>query len=120
MTGHTRQTTGPLRNKAQEERAAAGSDVKRLADHASLADEETWEAPLGHSGTRRAWTLTLCMLAAFILGAFGLTTGPRVLLWIGVAAFVLLGAFSVWTRTWTDYAGDKREARAEKGRDAAS
>ncbi|MBR7829127.1 hypothetical protein KDK95_22660 [Actinospica sp. MGRD01-02] len=122
MTGHTRHTTGPLRNKAQEERAVEGSEIKKIADTPSLADQETWDAPLGHSGTRRAWALSLSMLAAFILGAIGLTVGPRVLLWIGVAAFVLLGAFSLATRTWTDYVGAKREKQeeeAEENRGAA-
>jgi len=108
MTGRTRHPSGPVRNKAQEERAAADEETKRLADTPELAGQEMWAHPSGHSGTRRAWAIALGMLASLILAAGGLTFGPRVLLWIGIALFVLLAALSFTVRTWTDYVREKR------------
>lgn len=95
-------------NKAQQEHAAADEEPKRFVDTADFADKETWAHPVGHSGTRRAWALSLGMLAAFLLAGGGFTFGPRVLLWVGVAVFVALGLLSFGIRVWTDYVRDKR------------
>lgn len=109
MTGRTQHLSDPVRNKAQEERAVADDEPKRLADTADLADKETWAHPSGHSGTHRAWLITVGMLASFGLGAAGLASGPRVLLWIGIALFVVLAVYSVSVRAWSDYVRERRE-----------
>lgn len=109
MTGRTHQLSGPVRNKAQEERAVADEEPKRHADTADLAGQDTWAHPSGHSGTRRAWALSVGLLASFGLAAAGLAASPRVLLWIGIALFVILAAYSVSTRAWTDYVRERRQ-----------
>jgi hypothetical protein len=103
-----RNASGPVHNKAQEERAAADEEPKKFSDTADFADKETWAHPAGHSGTRRAWAIAVGLLAAFGLGAAGLTAGPLVLLWIGVALFVVLGVLSVSGRVWSDFTREKR------------
>ncbi|HEX4791500.1 MAG TPA: hypothetical protein VH372_23760 [Actinospica sp.] len=113
MTEYTRtaKTREKVRNKAQEERHAVGRDLKKLADTASV--EETWEHASGHSGTRRAWAVSIGMVAAFLLAAGGMTFGPRVLQWVGVGGFVVLGVYSLAARTWTDYVHDTRRSTEE-------
>lgn len=59
--------------------------------------------PKGHGGTRRSWSVSLAMVAAFLLAGAGMTFGPHVLLWVGVGLFVLLGVYSLAARTWTDH-----------------
>jgi hypothetical protein len=108
MSGRTKYPSGPARNKAQEERAAADEHTKSLADTPDLGGRETWAHPAGHSGTRRTWAISLGMLASFVLAAGGLTFGPLALLWIGIALFVVLGAYSVKTHAWSDFVREKR------------
>lgn len=92
-----------MRNKAQEEHDVADDEPKQLTDTPNLLEDETWGHPRGHSGTRRAWAVSLCMLVAFLLGAGGLTFGPRVLLWTGAGLFVVLTVYGLATHTWTDF-----------------
>ena len=108
MSERTQQIPVAAHNKAQEEHAAADDEPKRFVDTADLADKETWAHPAGHSGTRRAWTISVSMLASFVLAGVGLTFGPRALLWIGVALFVALAAVSFGLSVWTDYVREKR------------
>lgn len=114
MAGRNRNGAGPTRNKAQEERAAADEEPKKFADTAQLGEPETWAHPAGHSGTRRAWVISIGMLAAFLLAGGGFTFGPRVLLWVGVAVFVVLGVLSFAIRVWTDYVGERRHIKERK------
>lgn len=116
MSGRTSEEAPRNRPEA---RAAADTDVKRFVDYATFAKPETWEDPVGHSGTRLAWALSPAMAAAFLLGACGLALGPRVLLWIGIGAFVVAGRFSAWTRAWTDYAREERRPEPGENRGAA-
>lgn len=129
MSGQTRETTETVRNKAQEEREAAGEETKSFTDTPQLADGETWENATGHSGTRRAWVVSLAMVASFLIGGVGMTLGPRVLLWIGAGLFVLLAVYSLAAHTWTDYArveerrelsGRRDEAQAVRTREGAA
>jgi hypothetical protein len=106
MSQHDLHGTDRVRNKAQEERAAADKDVKKLTDTADVRGGETWEDATGHSGTKHAWAISLAMVASALLAAGGMTFGPRVLLWVGVGLFVALGLYSVATRAWTDYVHD--------------
>jgi hypothetical protein len=103
MSRRSRDADGPARNKAQEERQAADQDVERLADAPELAPGETRGRSSDHGGTRHAWAVSLAMVASFLLGAAGMTFGPRALLWLGVGLFVLLGCYSVAMHIWTDY-----------------
>ena len=91
------------RNEAQEARRAADDEVKRLADVPSVRGGETWGNPSGHSGTHSAWFVSGVILAGFILGAFGFTIGPHVLLWIGVGVIVVAAAYGLLTHAWSDY-----------------
>lgn len=101
-----------VHNKAQEERAAADDEPKRLADTPDLADKETWAHPAGHSGTHRAWAVSVAMLASFLLAGEGLTFGPRVLLWIGVGLFVALGVLGLAMSAWTDFVRERAEGES--------
>lgn len=103
MAGFTRYATDWVRNKAHEDRSAHPKDVERVTDPPDVRDGETWEEPTGHSSTRHAWTVSLAMVAAFLLGGAGFTFGPRVLLWVGVGLFVALGVYSLAAHAWTDY-----------------
>lgn len=111
MSGHTDSAGEPVRNKAQEDRSADGGDVKRVTDTPAVEGGETWENASGHSGTRHSWSVSLAMVAAFLLGGAGMTFGPRALLWVGVAVFVLLGVYSLAAHTWTDYRAGRRQER---------
>ncbi|HET9172379.1 MAG TPA: hypothetical protein VFN97_23330 [Actinospica sp.] len=91
------------RNRAQLERGAEGKDAKRLADVARIGVAETWEETHGHSGTRRAWIVSLAIVASLLLAAGGFTFGPRILLWIGVGCAVALGVYSLVGRIWSDF-----------------
>jgi hypothetical protein len=93
---------GP-RNRAREERGAGVRDVKRLADTAQIEGGDRWDRPSGHSGTRRAWVVSLAILACVLLAAGGMTFGPRLLLWVGAGLAVVLGAYSLVARVWSDY-----------------
>lgn len=97
------ESTASVRNQAQEERGAAGHEQKTFTDTPQVGGGEKWSEPSGHSGTRRAWALSLAMLASFILGGVGITFGPRMLLWIGSGLFVVLGAYSLTTHAWSDF-----------------
>jgi hypothetical protein len=90
------------RNQAQEERGAAGEDRKRFTDAPEISGGEKWEEPSGHSGTRHAWSVSLAMVASFLLAGVGMTFGPRVLLWIGIGLFCALGVYSLATHAWSD------------------
>ena len=65
--------------------------------------------PEGHGGTRHSWSVSLAMVAAFLLAGAGMTFGPRVLLWVGVGLFVLLGLYSLAAHTWTDHENDDKQ-----------
>jgi Flp pilus assembly protein TadB len=114
MSGRTEHSSEQVRNQAQQERAAADEDRKKFADTADFADKETWGHPAGHSGTRRAWAVSTGMLASFLLAGAGLTFGPRVLLWIGIGLFVVLGALGFTVRVWTDYVREKKRIPADQ------
>lgn len=103
MSGRSRHLPEEVRNKAQEERQAADEDVKKLTDLPDIQGGERWDHPVGHSGTRHAWLVSVAMVACFLLAAGGFTFGPRVLLWIGVGLFAALGIYSLASRAWTDY-----------------
>lgn len=113
MSDRTRQPTGPLRNKAQEEHGAADSETKVFTDTPDIP-EETWANPSGHSGTRHAWAISLGMVASFLLAAGGFTFGPRVLLWIGIGLFVALGVYGFARSAWTDYVRDPKQESSSK------
>jgi len=91
------------RNEAQEARNVSDDEVKRLADMPSVHGGETWGKPSGHSGTHSAWFVSGVILAGFILGAFGFTIGPHVLLWIAVGVIVVTAAYGMVTHAWSDY-----------------
>lgn len=91
------------RNIAQEERGVAGDDLKRVADTAQIGVGETWGESHGHSGTRRAWIVSIAIVCSILLAGGGFTFGPRVLLWIGVGCAVALGGYSLIGRVWSDY-----------------
>lgn len=90
-------------NAAQRARGAQGSDVKRLTDSANVLGGETWENPSGHSGTPRGYVASGVIVLGFIVGGVGLTVGPRVLIWIGVAIIVVAGVLGLATHVWSDY-----------------
>jgi hypothetical protein len=90
-------------NRAQAERHASDQDIKRVADMPSIRGGEKWAEAKGHSGTRRAWVLSVLVLVGAVLIAFGMTVGPFLLVWIGIAAVVLAGGYSLVSRTWSDY-----------------
>jgi hypothetical protein len=113
-TQYATHSTGPVRNKAQEERHAADEDIKRFTDTADVLGGETWEYPTGHSGTRSSWAVSLAMVGSFLLAGAGMTFGPRVLLWIGAGLFVALGVYSFAAHTWTDYTHDPQQRPKEK------
>lgn len=102
-------------NTAQEARQAADDEVKRVADVPSVHGGETWGNASGHSGTHAAWFVTGVILAGFVLGGVGLTFGPRVLLWCGVAVVVLAGAYGAVTRAWSDYRVVRETDPADEG-----
>jgi opacity protein-like surface antigen len=90
-------------NQAQEERGAADTDTKRFTDTPEISGGEKWEESSGHSGTRRAWTVSLAMVASFLVAGVGMTFGPRLLLWIGIGLFVVLGVYSLAAHSWSDF-----------------
>ncbi len=94
-------------NAAQRERGVADGDRKKIRDGANVRGGETWGDSSGHSGTRAAYTATGLVVAGFIIGGVGLTVGPRVLLWIGVALIVLTGALGMLTHVWSDYRSEQ-------------
>ena len=100
-------------NAAQEARQAAGDEVKRIADVPSVHGGETWANASGHSGTRAAWFATGAILAGFVLGGVGLTVGPRLVIWIGVAVVVIVAVFGTMTHVWSDYR-PRPESNAEQ------
>jgi hypothetical protein len=91
------------RNTAQTERKAGDDEVKKIADTANVQGGETWGNASGHSGTRAAWYASGGVVAGFLLVAFGMTVGPRLLIWIGIGVIVLVGAFGMATHVWSDY-----------------
>jgi hypothetical protein len=91
------------RNQAQEERGAADTNTKKFTDTPEISGGEKWQEPSGPSGTRRAWTVSLAMVASFLLGGVGMTFGPRLLLWIGIGLFAVLGVYSLVAHSWSDF-----------------
>ena len=106
-------------NAAQEARQASDDEVKRLADVPSVHGGETWGNASGHSGTHSAWFVSGLILAGFILGAFGFTVGPQVLLWIGVGVIVVVGAYGMLTHAWSDYREIRENDPAEENEDGS-
>ena len=100
-------------NQAQEERGAAGTDTKTFTDTPEISGGEKWQESSGHSGTRRAWTVSLALVASFLLGAVGMTFGPRLLLWIGIGLFVVLGVYSLVAHSWSDFTARGTHGGAE-------
>lgn len=88
-------------NAAQKARGAKDHEQKKLRDSANVS--ETWENPAGHSGRPIGYAASGVIVLGFILGGIGLTVGPRLLIWIGVAVIVLTGAVGMATHVWSDY-----------------
>jgi thiol:disulfide interchange protein len=88
-------------NAAQKAHGARGHEQKKLRDSANVS--ETWENPAGHSGRPIGYAASGVIVLGFILGGIGLTVGPSVLIWIGVAVVVLTGAVGMATHAWSDY-----------------
>lgn len=88
-------------NAAQKARGAQGHERKKLTDSANVS--ETWENPAGHSGRPIGYVASGVIVLGFLLGGIGLTVGPRVLIWIGVAIVVITGAVGMATHVWSDY-----------------
>ncbi|HEU5355823.1 MAG TPA: hypothetical protein VFU65_15230 [Actinocrinis sp.] len=88
-------------NAAQKARGAQDHEQKKLRDSANVS--ETWENPAGHSGRPIGYGASGVIVLGFILGGIGLTVGPRVLIWIGVAIIVITGAVGMATHVWSDY-----------------
>ncbi len=88
-------------NAAQKARGAQGHEQKKLTDSANVS--ETWENPTGHSGRPIGYVASGVIVLGFLLGGIGLTVGPRVLIWIGVAIIVITGAVGMATHVWSDY-----------------
>lgn len=116
MSVHSASTREPVRNQAQEERGAAAEERKSFTDTPQIRGGETWSAPSGHSGTRRAWAVSAALLVSFVLGGVGMTFGPRLLLWIGSGLFVAFGVYSLATHSWSDFTPQSDEESAEVGR----
>lgn len=76
---------------------------KTFADTARIGSGETWSESHGHSGTRRAWFVSLALVASVALAGCGLTFAPRFLLWVGVGCAAALGVYSLAARVWSDY-----------------
>ena len=90
-------------NAAQKARGASGHEVKKLTDSANVLGGETWANPSGHSGRPIGYVASGVIVLGFILGGIGLTIGPRLLIWIGVALIVIVGAVGMATHVWSDY-----------------
>lgn len=90
-------------NAAQKARGAQGHEQKKLTDSANVLGGETWEHPSGHSGRPIGYAASGVIVLGFILGGIGLTVGPRVLIWIGVAIIVITGAGGAAAHVWSDY-----------------
>lgn len=90
-------------NAAQTQRKVGDDEVKTLADTANVQGGETWGNASGHSGTRAAWYASGGVVAGCLLVAFGMTAGPRLLVWIGIGVIVLVGALGMATHVWSDY-----------------
>jgi hypothetical protein len=101
-------------NAAQQEREAADHSVKKLADTANVQGGETWGNASGHSGTRLAWLASFGVIVGFLIGGIGLTVGPHLLIWIGAALAVGVGALGLFTHVWSDY---RAEAVLEEERE---
>jgi hypothetical protein len=56
----------------------------------------------GHGRPWTAWAASGTFVGGFLVGGVGLTVGPRVLIWIGVAIAVVTGAVGLLTHVWSD------------------
>ena len=92
-----------VHNAAQKARGARGHEQKKLTDSANVLGGETWENPSGHSGRPIGYAASGVIVLGFILGGIGLTTGIHLLIWIGVAIIVIMGAVGMATHVWSDY-----------------
>jgi hypothetical protein len=90
-------------NTAQSQRNVGDDEVKKIADTANVQGGETWGNASGNSGTRAAWSASGGVVAGALLVAFGMTVGPRLLVWIGIGVIVLVGALGMATHAWSDY-----------------
>jgi len=111
-TDEAEETHETVYNAAQEARGAADDERKLLADTANVRSGETWGNASGHSGTRAAWLASALIIAGFVLGGVGLTFGPHLLIWIGAALVVLVGALGLSTHVWSDYRTRSRAPRS--------
>jgi hypothetical protein len=68
ISGEIDEKSEGLRNKTQEERTARDGKTKKLANTPQMAGDETWENPSGHSGTRRAWAVSVAMIGSGVGG----------------------------------------------------
>jgi thiol:disulfide interchange protein len=94
-------------NAAQQARGAQGHEQKKLRDSANVS--ETWDNPAGHSGRPIGYAASGVIVLGFILGGIGLTVGPHVLIWIGVAIIVIVGAVGMAAHVWSDYRSGSAE-----------
>lgn len=62
-------------NQAQDERGAAGEVRKKFTDTPQISGGETWQAPSGHSGMRRVWTVALALVSSFLLASQAVALG---------------------------------------------
>lgn len=92
-----------IQNAAQKSRRAEGHEQKKLTDSANVLGGETWENPSGHSGRPVGYAASGLIMLGFIIGGVGLTVGPHLLIWIGVAIIVIVGAVGMATHVWSDY-----------------
>lgn len=92
-----------IRNAAQKSRGAEGHEQKKLTDSADVYGGETWENPSGHSGRPIGYVASGVIVLGFIIGGVGLTAGPHLLIWIGIAIVVIVGAIGMATHVWSDY-----------------
>ncbi len=102
-------------NAAQKARGARGHEQKRLTDSANVLGGETWENPSGHSGRPIGYAASGVIVLGFILGGIGLTTGIHLLIWIGVAIIVIMGAVGMATHVWSDYRPGSTESEQGGG-----
>ena len=102
-----RDELGALAEDAAHLKAAARTDE---GDGERGSGSETAQRAPSHSGTCRAWAVSLAMVASFLLAAAGMTFGPRTLLWIGVGLFGAFGIYSLAAHAWTDYVRDHRRS----------
>jgi hypothetical protein len=72
-----------------------------------------------HPAEQLAYAATGLVVSGFLLGGIGLTVGPDVLIWVGVALIVLTGAIGARTHVWTHHTQGVGEREAH-GQDASA